>query len=115
MYGFYYKAISDLYFIRKPRYVFMRKDNLFDLNFSEWFLTRLGVPRLMLVSSIYFSSFPAKESIKARIGCIGLVDTNANSKICNLAIPSNDDSIDWIVLIMTFFQNIFYLKNYEEF
>ena len=70
-----YKAISDLYFVRKPKYVFMRKDNLFDLNFSEWFLTRLGVPRLMLVSSIYFSPFPSKESIRARIGCLGLVDT----------------------------------------
>jgi len=38
--------------------------------------------------------FQTKEAYQARIGCIGLVDTNTNSKICTLAIPANDDSLD---------------------
>ena len=51
-------------------------------------------PTAMLVSSVYFSSFVTREAFTGIIGCVGLVDTNADSKNCTLAIPSNDDSID---------------------
>ena len=32
-----YDAINSGYFIRKPKYVFMRKDKLYDLNYSDDF------------------------------------------------------------------------------
>jgi hypothetical protein len=48
----------------------------------------------MLISSVFFSAFAAKDSLKGFIGCIGLLDTNANSNDCVLAVPSNDDSVD---------------------
>lgn len=98
-----FSVISDYYFCRKSKYVFMRKDYLFDSNFSEWFLTRLAIPKVLLISSVFSSPFPVKESFKAKIGCIGLVDSNANGKICTLAVPSNDDSIDWVVFINDIF------------
>lgn len=48
----------------------------------------------MLLSSVFSSTFPTRESFKGKVGCAGLLDTNANAKNCTLAIPSNDDSID---------------------
>jgi ribosomal protein S2 len=48
----------------------------------------------MLLSSVFSGSFATKDALKGNIGCIGLLDTNANAKICSLAIPANDDSID---------------------
>lgn len=105
-----YAVVTGHFFIRRPKYVFMRKDRLFDLNFSEWFLTRLTWPTAMLVSSVYFSSFVTREAFTGIIGCVGLLDTNANSKNCTLAIPSNDDSIDWIVFVNDVFSEYILLK-----
>jgi len=48
----------------------------------------------MLISSVFYSSFATRDSLKGFSGCIGLLDTNANAKDCLLAVPSNDDSID---------------------
>jgi ribosomal protein S2 len=47
-----------------------------------------------LISSIFFSGFATKDASRGNIGCIGLLDTNAEAKDCNLVIPCNDDSID---------------------
>jgi hypothetical protein len=89
-----YPEINFAYFTRKPRYVFMRKDYLFDLNFADWFFTRLSWPGGMLVSSVFSSSFATRDAFKGISGCVGLLDTNADSKNCLLAVPCNDDSID---------------------
>jgi len=89
-----YDVINGSFFTRRPKYVFMRKDKLYDLNYSEWFLTRLSWPGGILVSSVFFSGFATKEILKGKIGCAGLLDTNISAKFCNLAIPCNDDSID---------------------
>jgi len=105
-----YGSLTTTYFTRRPKFVFMRKDKLFDLNFSEWFLTRLSWPGGMLVSSIFFSSFATRESFKGKVGCAGLLDTNANAKDCTLAIPSNDDSIDWVVFINDVFAEYILIK-----
>jgi len=48
----------------------------------------------MLLSSVFASTFITRESYHAKVGCAGLLDTNANSRNCTLVIPSNDDSID---------------------
>ena len=106
-----YDVINSAYFVRRPKYVFMRKDKLYDLNYSEWFLTRLSWPGGVLVSSVYFSDFATREFLKGRIGCAGLLDTNVSSKYCNLAIPCNDDSIDWIVFINDVFSEYILVKN----
>jgi len=105
-----YPEINFTYFTRKPRYVFMRKDLLFDLNFTDWFFTRLSWPGAMLISSVFFSSFATRDALKGFAGCIGLLDTNANSKNCLLAVPSNDDSIDWIVFINDVFSEYILFK-----
>lgn len=67
-------------------------------------------PTAMLVSSVYFSSFVTREAFTGLIGCVGLLDTNADSKNCTLAIPSNDDSIDWIVFVNDVFSEYILLK-----
>jgi hypothetical protein len=105
-----YDVINSAYFTRRPKYVFMRKDRLYDLNYSEWFLTRLSWPGGVLVSSVFFSDFATRELLKGRIGCAGLLDTNMSSKYCNLAIPCNDDSIDWIVFINDVFSEYILVK-----
>lgn len=38
---------------------------------------KVNVPGGMLISSIYFSDFPTKESFQAKVGCVGIADTNA--------------------------------------
>jgi ribosomal protein S2 len=48
----------------------------------------------MLISSVFSSSFATTDALKGIIGCVGVLDTNANSTDCVLALPSNDDSID---------------------
>ena len=102
--------ISTTYFSRRPKFVFMRKDHLFDFNFSDWFFTRLTWPGGVLLSSIFYSSFATSDALKGKIGCIGLLDTNADSKTCNLAVPSNDDSIDWVVFINDIFSEYILIK-----
>lgn len=87
------------FFLRKPKYVFMRKDFLYDLNYADWFFTRLCIPGGMLLSSIYTGEFIAKDAFTGFIGCFGVLDTNASSRYCIYPLPSNDDSIDWIVFI----------------
>ena len=52
-----FESITFSYFIRKPKFVYMRKDFLFDLNFNDWFFTRLSWPGGLLLSSIFFSYF----------------------------------------------------------
>lgn len=88
----------------------MRKDRLFDLNFAEWFFTRLSWPGGMLLSSVFYSSFATRDAFKGKVGCAGLLDSNANSKNCTLAIPSNDDSIDWVVFINDVFSEYILVK-----
>lgn len=105
-----FSIISTTYFSKRPKYVFMRKDRLFDLNFSDWFFTRLSWPGGMLLSSIFHSSFATLDSLKGKVGCAGLLDSNANSKNCTLVIPSNDDSIDWIVFINDVFSEYILIK-----
>jgi hypothetical protein len=56
-----YDVINGSYFIRRPKYVFMRKDKLYDLNYAEWFLTRLSWPGGVLVSSVFFSGFATRK------------------------------------------------------
>lgn len=87
------------FFLRKPKFVFMRKDHLYDLNYANWFLTRLCTPGGMLLSSVFYSSFVVKDAFSGFVGCFGLLDSNASSRYCSYVIPSNDDSIDWIVFI----------------
>lgn len=67
-------------------------------------------PGGVLVSSVFFSDFATKEFLKGRIGCAGLLDTNVTSRYCNLAIPCNDDSIDWIVFINDVFSEYILVK-----
>jgi len=105
-----YPEINFAYFTRKPRYVFMRKDFLFDFNFADWFFTRLSWPGGMLVSSVFYSSFATRDALKGFSGCIGLLDTNADSKDCLLAVPSNDDSIDWVVFVNDVFSEYILFK-----
>ena len=88
----------------------MRKDNLFDLTFTDWFFTRLSWPGGMLVSSVFFSNFATKDSFKGFVGCVGLLDTNALADFCLLAVPSNDDSVDWVVFVNDIFSEYILLK-----
>ena len=88
----------------------MRKDNLFDLNFTDWFFTRLSWPGGMLVSSVFFSNFATKDSFKGFVGCVGILDTNAIADHCLLAVPSNDDSVDWVVFVNDVFSEYILLK-----
>jgi uncharacterized membrane protein len=62
-----YSEINFAYFTRKPRYVFMRKDFLFDLNFADWFFTRLSWPGGMLISSVFYSNFATKDALKGQL------------------------------------------------
>jgi len=105
-----YIMISSFFFLRRPNSVFMRKDWLLDFTYSDWFFTKLRIPGCIFISSIYANMFQTKEAYQARIGCIGLVDTNTNSKICTLAIPANDDSLDWIVFIHDIFSEYILYK-----
>lgn len=88
----------------------MRKDNLFETNFNDWFFTRLTWPGGMLVSSVFFSNFATKDSFKGFVGCVGLLDTNALADYCVLAVPSNDDSVDWVVFVNDVFSEYILLK-----
>jgi len=89
-----FKMIMENFFIRKPSFVFMRKDFLFDFNYAEWFFTRLAKPGGVLLSSVFFGNFVARDTLSGYVGCFGLLDTNADSKDCSFAIPSNDDSLE---------------------
>lgn len=64
----------------------------------------------MLVSSVFFSNFATKDSFKGFVGCVGLLDTNALADYCVLAVPSNDDSVDWVVFVNDVFSEYILLK-----
>jgi ribosomal protein S2 len=108
--GSNFGALTAHYFKSRPKYVYMRKDLLKDLLYSEWFFTRLTWPGGVLVSSIFHSSLITKDVLKGYSGCIGLLDTNANINECSLAIPANDDSIDSVVLLNDIFAELILYK-----
>jgi len=64
----------------------------------------------MLVSSVFASRFATRDALKGFVGCIGLLDTNADSQNCVLAVPANDDSVDWIVFINDVFSEYILFK-----
>jgi ribosomal protein S2 len=64
----------------------------------------------MLLSSVFFSSFATRDAFKGKVGCVGLLDTNALVRNCTLAIPSNDDSIDWVIFINDVFSEYILIK-----
>jgi ribosomal protein S2 len=70
----------------------------------------LSWPGGMLVSSVFFSNFATTDALKGVVGCIGILDSNADSTNCVLALPSNDDSIDWIVFINDVFSEYILFK-----
>jgi len=107
-----FDIITAGYFITRPKFVYMRKDFLFELNYSEWFFTRLAHPGGMLLSSVFFSNFAVRDALKGYVGCLGLLDTNANAKDCSYVIPSNDDSIDWVVFINDVFSEYILFKKF---
>jgi len=107
-----YGTISEGFFKRKPRFVFMRKDFLFDYNYADWFFTRLARPGGLLLSSVFFSKFVVKDALCGYVGCFGLLDTNADSRDCSFALPSNDDSLDWVVFVNDIFSELILVKKF---
>jgi ribosomal protein S2 len=105
-----FSEVTFNFFTRKPSYVFLRKDFLLESNFENWFLTRLSWPGGMLVSSVFASRFATRDALKGFVGCVGLLDTNADSHNCVLAVPANDDSVDWIVFINDVFSEYILFK-----
>jgi small subunit ribosomal protein S2 len=61
-----------------------------------------ALPVVMIVSDIITDDIAIKEAKKKGIPVIGIVDTNADPDIVDVAIPANDDAIKSIDLIMTY-------------
>jgi len=105
-------TITEGFFKRKPSFVFMRKDFLFDFNYADWFFTRLARPGGLLLASVFFSNFVVKDAFCGYIGCFGLLDSNADSRDCTFALPSNDDSLAWVVFVNDVFSELILVKKF---
>ena len=67
---------------------------------------RYSWPRCVFISSAFFSSIVVKESSKAEIPCISIIDTNVKSYGINLVIPGNDDNLDCVLFYNWFYGNL---------
>lgn len=61
-----------------------------------------ALPAVMVVSDVIIDDIAIKEAKKKGIPVIGIVDSNANPDVVDIAIPANDDAIKSIDLIMTY-------------
>lgn len=71
------------------------------------------LPDAVFILSTVYDHIPLKESIKAGIPIVSLVDTNANPELVNYPIPANDDAIKSIELMCNIVSETI-KKNYQE-
>jgi len=62
--------------------------------YKNWHFTRFTWPRATFISSVAHSYGPAKESLRLKIPCLGVVDTDTYSHVVSIAMPGNDESFD---------------------
>lgn len=72
--------------------VVVRPQNFFTNSINNWLMTRFTWPRVVFISNVFNSFFVAKESLSLGIPCVGVIDTNTETYISNIGLPSNDDA-----------------------
>jgi small subunit ribosomal protein S2 len=72
-----------------------------------------ALPGIMVVSDVTVDKIAINEAKKKGIPVIGIVDTNADPDVVDIAIPANDDAIKSIELIITYLASAASSKNSE--
>jgi ribosomal protein S2 len=73
------------------------KRSLFRTNYDNWLLTRFSWPRAIFVTNSSESIIALKECMDANTPCIALNDTNLNSRLITIPLPSNDNSMQCLI------------------
>ena len=60
-----------------------------------------GKPNVMIIADPKTDEIAVKEARKLGIKVIGIVDTNVDPSLVDIAIPANDDSVKSVTLILT--------------
>jgi len=60
-------------------------------------LTRFTWPRVVFLCGVQRSYRVARETLRARIPCIGIADTATGAQALSLAVPGNDESLEAIL------------------
>jgi small subunit ribosomal protein S2 len=94
-----FRVVNKAYlkYSTKTKLAFSRKRLRFNINYEKWLFTRFTWPGVVFVTSVLNSYFMVNEARYAKVPCIGIVDSDAASQGCTIAVPGNDDSLVCVI------------------